>query len=488
MKNKIIFCLLSLIVCLNILKPFAVSADALAMDPSMIASLGDLGMALLGGAKFNFTGSKYKIDDTSSLDAYQQAQLQAQEFLRDYAIMRGIPYPDFSGNPPVITDTKSFVKTFYFNSTVNQIYNNYRKAQTDQEREDAMVFELSNPALASWMNYDVNWYKKYINDFSTDEPVLEYEDPPQGLQNLVNSISSRNVTNLNVPFPGYQGNFSVTSNDLTIVGDVNLNYTNRYGYYGVCNPTTVYINNTGVDNYVEVIYSGLIYADGIFYRNNYYQQGLFQLVNNSYFNFNSSSNVNLIGLQNSFADIIACLQYLNDHIRNCNLVVNGKIWADVSMPDVPTPTIPDFPDVIDSNTDDPAYDIVVPDTVDNKGYFDLTSILDALTNAILGSSDLDDSTDATIEADDVVVLDIDKEVTDTKVEDPDKIIDDEIGLDKKLPIIPIPPDVSDAFAGTSILAELIDGTQTVLPDELITVFWGIVCTIFIIGVIRVMHK
>lgn len=510
MKNKILFCLFCMIFSLNLIKPCLIHADAFAIDPSSIGALGDLGMALLGGAQFDFTGSKYVIDDTSSLDAYQQAQLKAQDFCRDYCIKRGIPYTNFA-DPDLPVSTYDYFKTYYFDNSLRKAWDNYRKAETEQQRDDALVFELSNSIFASWSGFDEFWYKKYAAELAAGETILPDPNPDPDFS-FINNISNMiagptdyfhnnyRFWSFNFPscdiycYPTIQ-NYSYISNSIQ---HVNTNYNGSNPYIYISQPITISLV-TNSDDSITATYTNYSEVRNI---------DLWRLTNNdsnylatlrttncfepfwssgSYLRF-SNHTYNNDYCQTSFTGISAAINYIYQHYANINLFVDGYPWYIISSSAPANPVIPDFPDIIDPDEDLPAYDIIMPDTSTGSGYFDLTSVLDALTNAILGASDNDSSTSSVLTGSNVTVLDDAKEETTTKEVTYDDVTTSEISINENLPIIPLPPDVKDAFQGTSILAELIDGTQNVLPDDLVTVFWGIVCVIFIIGLIRVMHK
>lgn len=185
-----------------------------------------------------------------------------------------------------------------------------------------------------------------------------------------------------------------------------------------------------------------------------------------------------------------CFNDLSQSIRNANIYVNGVLWSYVG--DINLPTV-DFPDAIGADgglSKDLAYDVVLPDTTNNEAYFDLTALLDAIAEMI---NDDSVGADKTLEWEDVgdnIFVDVAGDTVTTNNYSIYYVLTLNPVAEgtKEFPNIPLPPEMSDAFKGTSILAELIDGTQQVLPEELIVTFWGIICVMFIIGLIKILHK
>lgn len=198
------------------------------------------------------------------------------------------------------------------------------------------------------------------------------------------------------------------------------------------------------------------------------------------------------------------LDYISKYFRNVNIYVNNVPWA---MGGSYEDTINvEFPDVIGTDYDDLAYDVVVP--VNNDLAFDLTAILQYLyggfANTFSEAFDFSKLWDIGGIVDTTTGEAVDGADADTKTKAIPiaKAIEDEATDDAEVtpsitptpdpdgfPVITITPiPIDNALAGSTILAEIVDATQNALPSQLIDAFWGIVFICFFIGIIWTFHK
>lgn len=217
-----------------------------------------------------------------------------------------------------------------------------------------------------------------------------------------------------------------------------------------------------------------------------------------------ASNGNSITISASSKTMNEIMTLLSNNFRNISINVNGVPWAIAGV--VIYNDSLTFDNVIGTNYDDLAYDVVVP--VNNDLAFDLTAILQYLyggfANTFSEAFDfsklwdigaiVDTTTGEAVDGADAatktkaipIVKAIEDEATDeaevtpsiTPTPDPDGF--------PVITITPIP--IDNALVGSTILAEIVDATQNALPSQLIDAFWGIVFICFFIGIIWTFHK
>lgn len=472
------------------------------IDPTIIGSLGDLGYGLAGGASFDFTDSKYKIDGYANMtEAERDVALRsaAVQFCNDYAVMRGTPYYDYANPDSNIALTpKDYYYTNYFKSTIRQNWNNYKIAEAQDNQvavNQAMLFPLSPDKFADWTNYSTFWYEKYKESLKEVEDAGSTVNPDPNYLSYIDLINGngfywKNFDNLGPYaiggiriFPPYLCSWITKS-------DVNINSNNDYIMRICCteNILDLYINST--DN----IYSfniSITPTDQFYYANGssaVTNQG--QIFKSGSFGPNGGTGSFSLSYSGTLANT---LNYVSNHFRNINLYIDGVAWSLAGAP--ANPLIPTFPDVIGGTDDDPlpAYDIVMPGTANNEGAFDITSLFDAIKIAIAGASDDDASTDGTLTKEAIKDALRDKDGTAVKDEavPADTVIDPAIEAEatSRLPNIDIfPQPIENAFSGTTILASFVDALNNLLPDAIVVVFWGIFWVLLIIAIIKSMHR
>lgn len=490
--------------------PFIGASAAVTWSPSMISGLGDLGLALAGGASFDFKNSKY-IQGAVDIDQ-ALAEQATQEFINDYILKRGINNlsPD-----DIPTSDFDYYKTYYYQSNVNRAWNNYRLAQTQEDQDVVLRFELSNSLFARWTGYNNVWYKNYIDNLTFEGsanipdaykqflPQLSFgctwdhfpvpaRNYPYGNNFINNKYLNANVSLIYEPSEGMWGypgrdlyNYFPESNGTIWAGLFAFDYNSFYIFYNTSNKTATLQNA----NYLSWEHDE--------YHTNLASGSIRKLSNQvPVYAANSYDTLSTSHTFNSDEDFFT---WFGKYCANCRLAIGDSIdnvvfigATDVidNIPMLP----PDFTDIIDMDSDDPAYDVVVP--VDGvPAWFDLTSLFDAIKLAIIDAKNPSNTDDGVLDIDKVIdnsgIVDEDGEIVDTTTKDIADVLDDPIEIDntQDYPVIPLyTPPVHNAFKGTSILAELIDGTQSVLPEELILTFWGIVFVIFILGLLKILHK
>lgn len=485
-----------------------------------LGGLGDLGYGLSIGANFDFSDSKYVIQNWDNLTTSQRSEAVRQaawDFMEDYSISRGIPYSTSAGELPL--DTKGFFKSVYFESNIKQVFSNYLTAEDAGLNSDATLrMPISRQAVTDWTLYRENAWKRYKDSFSS---ISVSEDPELPAEyswfETVNSL--------------FLGTTNIIDYDKLIIkdgyGDINLfDYLNKYTIIGAnftnnnnhstgglggglglrlyCIPSIISINlTTNQDNSVVATYSDYTagsfgYFNDMGNRINIYQL-VIQGVNNAgylnnYWSYSDQYWTNIYA-QTNFSDLDSAINYIFNHYSNINLYVDDILWVtSEAIDDAPADVIiPDFPDVIDPDGELPVDLVDLPNTTNYEGTFDITSLFDALQEAIAGASDSDDTTSGTLTGE--AVTDTYRDTTGELVADATlplaDILDDSFPIQdtKNYPNLPMYDEpIHNAFQGTTILSELIDATQKSLPEELVAALWGIIFILFIIGLIKVLHK
>jgi len=487
--KKVLFWL-SLILGLLVLNQVPSFAMEFSVSPEMIGGLGDIGYGLLGGASFDFNGTEYVIEDYGNLSDQLKAEAanrKTREFLQAYCIARGLPIPNVDPDLPA-TDAKGFYKSNYFASSVRANWNEYKLAQDILEQNEALRFPINPQSFADWSEYNNFWYDKYIDSFYTDDVITV--DPDPNYLTYIDNINGagfwwKNYANSNGSGVGLrvyppdlstwvtQGSMS-TSQNWIYVSSCSIRDLNIVSNNGIYSCRVSIPRDQMIYNFVD---GGTSYQVGTPWDNKFLYSG------NAYdFNFSASG---------TLANV---LNQVQNKFRNVNIYVDGIAWSLAGAP--ANPLIPTFPDVIGGTQDDPypAYDIVFPDTTNYDGTFDLTSIFDAIKEAIIGASDSDDTTSGTLTKEKVSDTFKDRagEAVGELTKTMDAVLDDSFPLEGTLnyPVLPPIPElpISNAFMGTTILAQLIDACQQILPEPLTLVFWGIIFILFIIGLIKILHK
>lgn len=468
------------------------------VDIGSISTLGDIGYGLAGGASFNFNNSKYKIDNYDVMSTVEQAaalNAAAEQWLSDYAALR-VP---------------TMYMTTEYRKMVETANRNYWRANGDVAAERAALrLGLTPTIFSSWAGYNEFWAQKYIDSLHAEaETTPTY--PDEDYLNYLDLINDSSVPD------GFFWKYFL--NPVTGTGDYNMQLVNGnwFDYTWVVTNNRnniIYQNRTTSILGAELANINITSSNGTYYwSQTFTRKALFNSIykpNGSIVDRNFPYDVvlNKSGTLNDFSGsslnstvsfstsgtLAAVLQYVSNHVRNANIYVDGVPWDLVN--DIPlNPVIPDFEDVIVTPNDEEIYpDIIMPDT--DYGGFDLTSIFDAIKEAIADASSDDVAAgDGILDIDDVLnndgVIDInDGTAVDTiDVPFPDTIPIEIEDINPPFPVFPIEVEpIHNAFSGTTILAELVDATQIVLPDELILVFWGIVFILFIIGLIKIFHK
>lgn len=471
------------------------------ISPEMIGGLGDLGYGLIGGASFDFDGTEYVIEDFDNLSEQLKAEAadrKAREFLQAYCMARGIPIPNIDPELPALT-TKEFYKSQYFDSANRTVWNNYKLGRTTLEQQEALRFPINPQAFNDWTGYSEFWYQKYMEQFYIEEEEEPEFEIPVGYQAYIDNILAYNYRIANANQLSGIIQFTDPLSDSSYVALSGLeNYSSDGALYlWNCNKITFEV--TSLNNNYSFSYSPV-------YNNHFYSTSnpnwdtsrayiYFPAQEGSNWRFgeNYTSKVQTYSYSGSLSGL---LDYLTQHFVNFDLVIDGNTWIGGIDQAPSNPIIPDFNDVIGGNEEDPipAYDIVFPDTSDNEGTFDITSLFDALKEAIIGASDNDDTTDSSLTREKVTDTYKDRvgDAVGVAVKTIDDVMEDSFPVQGTLNYPNLPPipqiPLDNAFAGTTILSELIDACQKIIPSPLALAFWGMIFILFIIGLIRILHK
>lgn len=468
-------------------------ASAYVIDPSTIGSIGDLGLGLLGGAEFDFTGSKYQIENYDSLSQADQVDAAigaTNQFIDDY----------WSARKEYIKANNGFLQETY------KVYDNYALKNAGLLNTDTN-FHISGQLATDWMQYSKFWYQDYISSLDLDPEVVQ-PTPDSAYQSLLNTINGDGFYFKNYPTSyqyrwGSGNNYYIftlldhpdnyswmtqgssyyynNSTDMRMVSIPlsTINITSNNGTYSFS------FTSSGVTSLYRYEASGTKSAEGCvvaFYNTGSHSGGYFSDNWTRYNNVTFSSS-------GSLSDV---LTYISKRFRNITIYVDNVLWAIAGSPQILNPVIPDFPDVIGTD-EDPIYTFDLPDTSNYEGAFDITSMFDAIKEAIIGASDSDNTTSGILTGENVsdLVVDDTGTLVGTKAVPISTVLDDSIEgqATKRLPNIELYPDkIHDAFSGTSLLADVVLATQESLPSAIITVFWGIVICLFIIALIKSLHR
>lgn len=478
MKKLPIFIMLFVV----LLVPVNVYASEVVFNLSDFGALGDLGYGLIGGAQFNFDGSKYIIGNYENLTSSEKEIVKHFDLtilLFDYAEARKLPVPDQEGG---------YYQSLIFEKGIREAFNQYQYDLNIGAPAEAYAMTLSRQRFSDWAMYQDTWYSRYIESFNNiDIPGIEV-NPDETYLNYINNINGDGFWWKN----NNSSNLRYNASDLTWF-DNGYGITNYLTYIGGIYTTNIVDINIISDNGVYSFSKSFSNSDILlsFGSNPYYQRGV--VMYDSGYSYASTSN-NWGPFKFTFSgSLSSVLNYIQEHFRNVNLYVDGEAWSLVSDPSPGNPVIPDFTDVINIDSEDPIGMIDLPNTTDYEGTFDITSLFDALKEAIAGASDNDNTTSGILTGDAVKDTFKDKagELVGSIAVPIATVIDDSFPIEGSLNypnIVPYAEPISNAFMGTTILAQLIDATQTVLPEPLILVFWGIVFILFIIGLIKILHK
>lgn len=496
MKKLPIFIMLFVV----LLVPIKVYASEVVFNISDFGALGDLGYGLIGGAQFDFDGSRYVIGNYDNLSSSEKEELlnqNALQFLLDYAEARKLPVPDQEGG---------YYQSLIFEKGIREAFNQYQYDINTGASAEAYAMTLSRQRFSDWAMYQDTWYSRYISSFEiVDTPSIEVNPDPNYIQVLdyINGSGFwwKDAPNNNLHLNGYATNIGVSiypPDLVTWFGNKSrsIPYVGSVGSYSspilfTTNIISIYINGSD-DNYsfnLDISNNDILtnfyssYTGNLSCKSGY--------VGSNGFDGNSSNSISL-NFSHS-GTLMSCLNYISYYFRNVNILVNGEYWALVGDQAASNPVIPDFPDVINVDSGDPIGMIDLPNTDDFEGSFDITSLFDALKEAIAGASDNDNTSSGVLTGDAVKDTFKDKagELVGSVAIPISTVIDDSFPIEGSLNypnIVPYAEPISNAFMGTTILAQLIDATQTVLPEPLILVFWGIVFILFIIGLIKILHK
>lgn len=490
-----------------LLVPVKVYASEVVFNLSDFGALGDLGYGLVGGAQFDFDGSNYVIGNYDNLTSVEKEELlnqNALQFLFDYAEARKLPVP---------YSDSGYYSSLIFEKGIRSAFNQYQYDLNTGALAESYQMSLSRQRFSDWSMYQNNWYSRYIESFNSNNDIPSVEvNPDANFIDIINKINDYDGTVDSFFWKDY-------ANETDLGGGYKGEaYTYPFTDYSYCalplNSTTIGSFYSGNERVVQVIdlSSIEIYgSDNVYsfsitvYPYEYIGKWLWnnQQNNRLFFRYGNDIGEYLFNMGNgtwyntlsySYTGTLnECFTQIHNRFRNVSIYVNGEAWAYVGGEAPANPIIPEFPDVINIGSGDPIGMIDLPNSTDYEGYFDLTSLFDALKKAIAGASDSDFTTNGILTGEAVKDTFKDKtgELVGSVALPIASVIDDSFPIEGTLNypnIVPYAEPIGNAFEGTTILAQLINACQTVLPEPLILVFWGIVFILFIIGLIKILHK
>ena len=374
----------------------------------------------------------------------------------------------------------------------------------DLSDQDNLIITYNKSAIKSFTNGSKYWWKNYIAT-NNDTPVV---NPDINYISYLNRINSQNSNDSSTfwfyNFPTTMNQVILYSNPITSYSWVTYsNYqfttqTNSFStpYMMPCNIIDInIISNNDVYSYS---YSGTSY--GKFVTNNsslFWSYGFLEYPGT--INGLGSSSLNPAGIGFNFSYSGSLSQVLNHialHFKNVNIYVDGDLWSlagdiPVSNPPVLSPDLVGVGDLPDDT-----YDVFLPDTdlgIDLGGFLGWLKEKFDNNDLVLGLDDLiEDAPDIVVENDQTrAITDSDVGIIDEALEDTDTNNDND--NDNYDPVFPAPlppilPISNPTPRQTTVLSEIIDATNTVVPDELMTLIWSTFGLLITGGLIFILHK
>lgn len=468
-----------------------------------------IAMATQNGAEIDFTGSLADIIHDVNVGTYS-VEYGLKELLKRYAV-KAWDQIVFDLNDPnnlnFLISGISFASGVSL-SSLNNIIKQYNNKVLDNSID--VVTPINDKDIAFWNKYKTLYINKYLELMNyatnqTPDPDISYlsdidiingsgfywSDWSQQdwyvyslsgcswyritpTDNITNSISNNVygsiIENVYITSSGETYTFSLTPLTSSIFQDTND--TTK-----ICNRGTINSQNQYISRYSSQLYTLPTYSK-----------------------------------TGTLTDVF---NYLKANIRNVNIYVDGILWAragsvidqdfNVSVPN----------GVIDNSSDDgkivsnPIYWVVDSNT---GNPIDAQINLDVLANIIKSMIDGTRS-DTTIGFDDLVDAGAIEKTDGTTITDSEigtKSISDVIadatsitgdisitgeiaGVIPPLPILPNftagpKGDPLAGFKGMSVLARIVNVTNRGLPEDIIAMFYGIVATLIVLGIIKILHK
>lgn len=458
---------------------------------SAVPDIADLFMGILSGAQ-------YDLSEVSTLEEaaqqHKDSLQQGYHFLQSFA-----------------------TKIWNWQVTQASLGNDSLTQDTD------LPIYISISDLANYMDYNIKWWER--DKTFTEEIIV---NPDLDYISYINTLNGHDLGQFfwfngggylgpNYPTVGFFGNPS----DYSWCWISNGNYNNiviNNGRY-----TSYYVYPLDISDVYIVSYNGTYsfnfsanIVTGLFGSASYGDQGTRR--NGGTFEYNSQgvqdwlggfSDANATTFNLSYNGTLAqCLSYLTTYMRNVNIYVDGVCWSLVS--DIPEDYIssPDVYGVGDLGID--IYDVFFPKT-DDYGGFSINGFLEWLQGQ-LGNKDvgLDDLIE---DAPDIIItIDENNEPTTRPITYDDTrpvpiVIDGDITADPDpdnptptptpdpttfplppFPKFPIPSDIPNANIQHTVLAEIVEATDNVVPQDLMILIWSTFSLMIIGGIIYILHK
>lgn len=415
---------------------------------------------------------------------------------------------------------RSFLQPF-----LTQIWNKMARMALDGEQSltetSDFVIPVSVSDMAYAMGYNIKWWEKYQN---TDIPVAT---PDVTFLDEIAYINERDSTTknsfffYNYPVMGYEGfntsnnNFAATSlvspytaYTWVFEGDIilSINQGNRQtpNAFPVSLADIYITSNNGVYSFSNTFSLDRcwIYNNGAVY--DWQRAILFGYPGGNrsgmtgYQSYNSSS----ITISKS-GTLQECFDYLKQKVKNVNIYVDGVLYAYAG--DIPQDFIT-APDVVNvGDTDRLTYDVFFPkiEGLEGLSISEFLKWLEGQLNDGIDSVGLQDLIDDAVP---VVVIDDDADADTTPTVAPivttapvEEIIDptadpddpDTTPTPSPYPLPPLPKFTFDNIpheVNHTVLAEIVDSTQKVIPEDLMTLIWSTFGLLVVGGLIYILHK
>jgi len=518
--------------------PAAAVSGIPAIDALEYTILQTIAMATQNGADIDFTDSLAEIIHDVNEGTFS-IEYGAKELLKRYAAKAwdqiNIIYDDLNDNNALDYVSLALQSASGLpSSMISEINRMYQNKVLDNDYE--LKTSSKDFFIAYWNKFNTNYINEYVERMNAVPEDVVVPDPPSDYATLCNEIESDIVNGhsffsyplyirtWDIPSGGSIENFRINF----LFDDCSLFTTDYFSSNSVTQLTysehaTLNISTTG--DHVTLLVDGFTGNSLFYYQDSYSSTPQTIEFGNSTARVLDFSNdkwnignynpyiSNGINYNNSFNTLDAALNYVYQHFRNVNLFVDGIAWIFANTSSDISVNIPNG--VIDSGTDDgkivsnPIYWTVDSSTgnpIESK--YNLDKLYDYLKTLIDGTNQdttvsFDDLVDAGVIEDaegntltdtDIGTKSIADVIADATTNIDDLSITGEIaGIIPPLPILPTfsagpQGDPTAGFRGMSVLARIVNVTNRGLPDDIISMFYGIVASLIVLGLIKVLHK
>ena len=439
----------------------------------------------------------------------------AQDYIADLnRLLRG---QEIQNNAYGMTGTTS--KTLF-----NKLASLALSGVTELSADGSLVISYDNVNTAQFMSYDKNYYKYLIA--SGNDVVVPNPDPNYSQYLNILNGSGFVWKDMAMTYDNVNPNYTITdASDFSWFYNNNnfggsLSIQDSLSLYNIIqglmfSPVLTFDINGSDNNYnlslrdSAINYSYMYsdwssqYFDGNYNGTLYTNAG--RLVNAMVFNNYWIVNPSKFTYNGS---LDACLNYLSKYMRNINLYVNGDLWLAGDLPVSNPPIL--SPDLVGiGDLPDDTYGVLglnEPVNLDLGAFLGWLQDLIDLGKDVIGLGDLVDSddlpflrtkdTDTDIDLDNTNVIPAEQVIDDPKEKeeehedtnpDPEPPDPDPPFPAPLPPILPV-PDPNITPRQTTVLSEIIQATDTVVPSELMTLIWSTFGLLVVGGLIYILHK